>query len=204
MPPHASVHIKCNIESASSRPCFGRKLPHCRSPDLGKRLKTKKIWAKRGQIWAKLRELLGACRRGNWAVAFLAVGLTGACCGQVYLQRLPQLVGKTFGELQFYLPWATVYGLVQYATRRCVLNPPPDTRVETLDELIVIRATDLREHEVLPLPEPVHVDPGALTCHVILGGFPEPSSVSVHPGSYANLQPSAAQLAAVIRRKDAI
>ena len=97
-----------------------------------------------------------------------------SCCGQVYLQRLPQLVGKTFGELQFHLPWATVYGLVQYATRRCVLNPPPDTRVENLDELIVIRATDLREHEIVPLAEPVHVDPGAFTCHapchVILRG----------------------------------
>ncbi|CAL8468748.1 g8288 [Coccomyxa elongata] len=83
-----------------------------------------------------------------------------SCRPQVYLQRLPQLVGKTFGELQFYLPWATVYGLVQYATRRCVLNPPPDTRVENLDELIVIRATDLREHDVVPLAEPVRVDPG--------------------------------------------
>ncbi|BDA43260.1 probable ion channel POLLUX at N-terminal half [Coccomyxa sp. Obi] len=83
-----------------------------------------------------------------------------SCRPQVYLQRLPELVGKTFGELQFYLPWATVYGLVQYATRRCVLNPPADTRVENLDELILIRATDLREHEIVPLPEPVRVDPG--------------------------------------------
>lgn len=80
-------------------------------------------------------------------------------------------MGKTFGELQFYLPWATVYGLVQYATRRCVLNPPPDTRVENLDELIVIRATDLREHEVVPLAEPVRVDPGALTSHFPAGSF---------------------------------
>ncbi len=78
----------------------------------------------------------------------------------MYLQRLPQLVGKTFGELQFYLPRATVYGLVQHATRRCVLNPPPGTSVADLDEIILIRSTDLREDQVLPLPQPVAVDPG--------------------------------------------
>jgi len=74
---------------------------------------------------------------------------------------MPELVGRTFGELAFYLPNATVYGLVQYTTRRCVLNPPPDTVVRDFDEVILIRATELREDQVQPLPEPVHVDAGA-------------------------------------------
>ena len=46
---------------------------------------------------------------------------------QVYLQRVPQLVGKRFGEIAFHLPMATVYGIVQFATRRCLLLPPLDT-----------------------------------------------------------------------------
>jgi hypothetical protein len=45
----------------------------------------------------------------------------------VYLQRVPQLVGRTFGTLAFHLPMATVYGIVQFASRRCLLLPPLDT-----------------------------------------------------------------------------
>ena len=48
-------------------------------------------------------------------------------CAQVYLQRVPQLSGRTFSELAFYLPMATVYGIVQFASRRCLLLPPLDT-----------------------------------------------------------------------------
>lgn len=49
---------------------------------------------------------------------------------QVYLQRVPQLVGRTFGELAFYLPMATVYGIMQFSSRRCCLLPPPDTVIQ--------------------------------------------------------------------------
>ena len=80
---------------------------------------------------------------------------------QVYLQRVPQLVGRTFGELAFYLPMATVYGIMQFASRRCFLNPPLDTVIQERDELILIRAVDLREEQVQPLLEPVQVANGA-------------------------------------------
>ena len=80
---------------------------------------------------------------------------------QVYLQRVPQLVGRTFGELAFYLPMATVYGIMQFSRRRCYLLPPPDTVIQERDELVMIRAVDLREDQVQPLPEPVQVANGA-------------------------------------------
>ena len=79
---------------------------------------------------------------------------------QVYLQRIPALAGKTFGELVFYLPQATAYGLVQSRSRRCLLNPPADTVIDQLDEIVMIRATDLSTAEMQPLDEPAEVDLG--------------------------------------------
>ena len=58
-------------------------------------------------------------------------------CTQVYLQRVPQLVGRTFGELAFHLPMATVYGVMQFATRRCCLNPPLDTLIQVTTSWVV-------------------------------------------------------------------
>ena len=37
----------------------------------------------------------------------------------------------------------------------------PPCLLQEKDELIMIRATDLREEEMQPLPEPVAVEPGA-------------------------------------------
>ena len=85
----------------------------------------------------------------------------GAVPAQVYLQRMPSMAGKTFGELVFHLPQATAYGLVQSRSRRCLLNPPAETPIDALDEIVMIRATDLSEADMLPLPEPVPMDLGA-------------------------------------------
>lgn len=79
---------------------------------------------------------------------------------QVYLQRMPELAGKTFGELVLHLPQATAYGLVQSRSRRCLLNPPADTLIDRLDEIVMIRATDLSEAEMQPLAEPADMDIG--------------------------------------------
>ncbi len=79
---------------------------------------------------------------------------------QVYLQRMPALAGKTFGELVFHLPQATAYGLVQTRSRRCLLNPPAETVIDKLDEIVMIRATDLSEADLQPLSEPADVDIG--------------------------------------------
>lgn len=95
---------------------------------------------------------------------------------QVYLQRMPVLAGKTFGELVFHLPQATAYGLVQFKSRRCLLNPPAETVIDKLDEIVMIRSTDLSKAEMQPLAEPAHVDMGASA-----------SSASVRPALLALL-----------------
>ena len=80
---------------------------------------------------------------------------------QVYLQRMPELAGKTFGELICHLPQATAYGLVQSRSRRCLLNPPAETVIDKRDEIVMIRSTDLSKADIQPLAEPVRVDMGA-------------------------------------------
>ena len=80
---------------------------------------------------------------------------------QVYLQRMPELAGKTFGELVFHLPQATAYGLVQSRSRRCLLNPPAETLIDKRDEIVMIRSTDLSKADMQPLAEPTYVDMGA-------------------------------------------
>ena len=95
---------------------------------------------------------------------------------QVYLQRMPELAGKTFGELVFHLPQATAYGLVQSRSRRCLLNPPAETVIDKRDEIVMIRSTDLSKADMQPLAEPTHVDMGtfastALPCFALLGPF---------------------------------
>lgn len=80
---------------------------------------------------------------------------------QVYLQRMPELAGRTFGELIFHLPQATAYGLVQSRSRRCLLNPPAETVIDKRDEIVMIRSTDLSKADLQPLAEPVYVDMGA-------------------------------------------
>ena len=74
---------------------------------------------------------------------------------------MPSMAGKTFGKLAFHLPQATAYGLVQSRSRRCLLNPPAETLIDPRDEIVMIRATDLSEADMLPLPEPVPMDLGA-------------------------------------------
>lgn len=69
-------------------------------------------------------------------------------------------MGKTFGELTFQLPNATAYGIIQYSTRRCCLNPSLDSVYNELDELILVRSTDTREEDLEVLPEPAEVDMG--------------------------------------------
>ena len=96
---------------------------------------------------------------------------------QVYLQRMPALAGKSYGELMFHLPQATAYGLVQSRSRRCLLNPPAETIIDKLDEIVMIRATDLSEAEMQPLAEPVNVDMGASA-----------SVASAHPARLALLR----------------
>ena len=86
---------------------------------------------------------------------------TTAVMLQVYLQRMPELAGKTFGELVFHLPQATAYGLVQSRSRRCLLNPPAETLIDKRDEIVMIRSTDLSKADMQPLAEPTFVDMGA-------------------------------------------
>ena len=43
------------------------------------------------------------------------------------VQKCPALKGRTFGELPGFFPNATVYGLMQHATHKCLLLPPHDT-----------------------------------------------------------------------------
>jgi len=97
---------------------------------------------------------------------------------QVYLQRMPALAGKTFGELVFHLPQATAYGLVQTRSRRCLLNPPAETVIDKLDEIVMIRATDLSEAELQPLSEPADVDIGEPSA--VAMGRPARPHYSIH------------------------
>ena len=42
------------------------------------------------------------------------------CCVQVYLQRLPGFAGRRYGDLQAYLPYATVYDILPMPAMQCL------------------------------------------------------------------------------------
>ena len=75
----------------------------------------------------------------------------------------PELIllqGKRFDEVPYYFPDGSVFGLVNIAAQRCLLNPPGDTRVQKGDALIMMRPTSIASDAYRPLPRPIAVSPG--------------------------------------------
>ena len=70
------------------------------------------------------------------------------------------LQGKRFDEVPYYFPDGSVFGLVNIAAQRCLLNPPGDTRVQKGDALIMMRPTSIASDAYRPLPRPIAVSPG--------------------------------------------
>ena len=79
---------------------------------------------------------------------------------QVHLQPMPQLSGKTFGELAGYFPDAVVFGILQQAPQQCCINPPRSMVLQPEDEVIFVRPTSLTGDRFQPLHQPVHLDTG--------------------------------------------
>ena len=81
---------------------------------------------------------------------------------QAYLHTFPELAGTPFGQLQFYFPDATIYGVIRKQPRRCILNPSHSLPLAADDEIITIRPTALSRADFQPLREPVAVSLGTL------------------------------------------
>ena len=82
------------------------------------------------------------------------------------------LQGKRFDEIPYYFPDGSVFGLVNSAAQRCLLNPPADTCVQKGDALIMMRPTSIASDAYKPLPRPIAVSPGevvpAAAAHCLL------------------------------------
>ena len=86
---------------------------------------------------------------------------------QAYLHTFPELAGTPCGDLQFYFPDATIYGLICKNPRRCILNPPHHQRLRPEDEIIAIRPTALASSDFQPLATPVSVGIGAFAVQIL-------------------------------------
>ena len=81
---------------------------------------------------------------------------------QVHLQPMPQLAGKSFGELAGFFPDAVVFGILQHSPQQCCINPPHSMVLQPRDEVIFIRPTHLTGPLFQPLTHPVEMDAGML------------------------------------------
>lgn len=69
---------------------------------------------------------------------------------EMYLERVPEVVGKTFHEVQ--LSFANVVPVGMQIGNRVYLNPPMDTKIGK-DDLLVLLEEDDGEFELTPVPE---------------------------------------------------
>ncbi len=83
-----------------------------------------------------------------------------ADCSVIPHPRTDPVQGKRFDEIPYYFPDGSVFGLVNNAAQRCLLNPPADTRVQKGDALIMMRPTSIASEAYRPLPRPIAVTPG--------------------------------------------
>ena len=101
------------------------------------------------------------------------------------------LQGKRFDEIPYYFPDGSVFGLVNVAAQRCLLNPPADTRVQEGDALIMMRPTSIASDAYRPLPRPIAVTPGevvpAAAAHCPVPCRPVPACAQLRCGSSPHL-----------------
>jgi ion channel POLLUX/CASTOR len=79
------------------------------------------------------------CRQSGLSVVYTELLDFGG--DEIYIQAVPELTGKTFGESLFAFEDSSVMGLVNRAGE-VLINPPMLTRLEAGDQLIVISADD--------------------------------------------------------------
>jgi Trk K+ transport system NAD-binding subunit len=79
------------------------------------------------------------CRQSGLSMVYnLLLDFSG---DSIYLKEEPSLAGKTFAEALFAYESAAVIG-VHHASKRVRVNPPPDTRIEAGDQLVLICAKE--------------------------------------------------------------
>jgi ion channel POLLUX/CASTOR len=79
------------------------------------------------------------CRQSGLSVVYTELLDFGG--DEIYIQTVPELIGKTFGETLFAFEDSSVMGLVNHAGQ-VLINPPMLTRLEMGDQLIVISEDD--------------------------------------------------------------
>jgi ion channel POLLUX/CASTOR len=79
------------------------------------------------------------CRQSGLSVVYTELLDFGG--DEIYIQAVPELTGKTFGESLFAFEDSSVMGMVNRAGT-VLINPPMNTRLEAGDQLIVISADD--------------------------------------------------------------
>ncbi|KAL4421222.1 hypothetical protein ABPG75_010513 [Micractinium tetrahymenae] len=77
-----------------------------------------------------------------------------------FIDRLPEVEGRAFGELFRYFPDAIVVGLQNLGQGYCQLNPPPEQRVAPGDDVITLRPGKHGAGPYHALAEPIAVGPG--------------------------------------------
>jgi ion channel POLLUX/CASTOR len=79
------------------------------------------------------------CRQSGLSVVYTELLDFGG--DEIYIQAVPELTGKTFGEGLFAFEDSSLMGLVNRAGE-VLINPPMSTRIEAGDQLIVISEDD--------------------------------------------------------------
>ncbi|KAK9908516.1 hypothetical protein WJX75_009020 [Coccomyxa subellipsoidea] len=79
---------------------------------------------------------------------------------QVFLEKLPPLVGVPFGDLALRFADGTVLGLLNRRSGKCDIAPPADTLVGPHDDLVMMRPTGLAPGMYQPLAAPLAVSIG--------------------------------------------
>lgn len=90
---------------------------------------------------------------------------------EIYIEHLPQLAGKRFGEVPLYFECTSVLGLKR--GEEILINPPADIEIVMQDEIIMIAADD---GVAVPLAQPGKWDAGAMQ-----------SSITASPAEPENL-----------------
>lgn len=74
---------------------------------------------------------------------------------QVYLERFPQFVGRTFGSITFQLPDGIPFGIVNHFSGQCHINPLVGTFINEGDEIVMLRPTSFKPGDYQPAEQPV-------------------------------------------------
>lgn len=84
------------------------------------------------------RIMAHTCRQPGMSTVFIS--LLSYDGDEIYVEHIPSVAGKTMAEVNLLFPKSTVIGLVQQG--KPVLNPKPDTKIDSQDKLVLIAEDD--------------------------------------------------------------